>query len=253
MILVMGGTSDARDLVERLENSQIVYTTVTANTAHLSRFNKLPKVHLVGPLDNTQLVNVIKDYEIKKLVDATHPFAVNASLNAIAACDKCNIPYFRLERPRVKIPASDLIRIASDFNGAVRLTQELEGIERILLSIGVRHLEYFQELIEDESREVYCQVLDVPESLELAQRSGIPLDRILTANGVPTVENIHRILVDFQLDLMIFKESGYQGGTDAKIEAGMMTDTQMILIDRPRINYPNSFESVEDLISHLKV
>jgi precorrin-6A/cobalt-precorrin-6A reductase len=58
--------------------------------------------------------------------------------------------------------------------------------------------------------------------------------------------------MDFQLDLMVFKESGYQGGTDAKIEAGMMTDTQMILIDRPRINYPKIFESVEDLVSFFR-
>jgi precorrin-6A/cobalt-precorrin-6A reductase len=252
MILVMGGTSEARDLIENLDNSQVVYTTITANTTHLSRFNKLPKIHLVGPLDSIQLVNIIKNYEIKYLIDATHPFAVNASSNAIDACNECRIPYFRLERPRVEIPASDLIRIVSDFNGAVRVIQELEGVQRILLSIGVKHLEYFLELFEDESREVYCQVLDVPESLEMARSYGIPLDRILTANGVPTVENIYRILQEFQLDLMVFKESGYQGGTDAKIEAGMMTNTRMISIDRPLINYPKVFESVEDLVSFLR-
>lgn len=252
MILVMGGTSDARDLIERLDNSQIVYTTVTENNAHLSRFNKFPKIHLAGPLDGNQLVNVIKNYEIKKLIDATHPFAVNASLNAVDACRQCEIPYFRLERPRVKIPPTDLISIVPDFKGAIQVIKNFEGKKRILLSIGVKHLEYFQELINDETREIYCQVLDVPESLEMARKYGIPLDRILTADGVPTVENIHRILQEFQLDLMVFKESGKRGGTDAKIEAGMMTDTRMILIDRPKIEYPKIFESVEDLVSFFK-
>jgi precorrin-6A/cobalt-precorrin-6A reductase len=247
----MGGTSEARDLVEHLDVSKIVYATTTRNPAHLARFRLLPQVHLIGPMSCAQIVKVIKDYEIKRLVDATHPFAVNASINAIAACGECEIDYFRLERSRVDIPATELIRIISDFDRAARVIREMVDKKRVLLSIGVKHLGYFRELFEDPEYEVYCQVLDIPESLEMAGRCGIPLDRVLAADGVPTMENVHRILMDFQLDLMVFKESGYQGGTDAKIEAGMITKTPMILIDRPQISYPAAFESVEDLVSSL--
>ena len=247
----MGGTSEARDLVERLDVSNIVYATTTRNPAHLSRFRSLPQVHLIGPMDRAQIVRVVENYDIQKILDATHPFAVNASENAIAACAECGIDYFRLERPRVEVPATELIRIISSFDRVARIIREMVDKKRVLLSIGVKHLDYFRELIEDEEYEVYCQVLDIPESLEMAGRCGIELDRILTADGVPTMENVHRILMDFQLDLMVFKESGYRGGTDAKIEAGMVTKTPMILIDRPQINYPKVYDRVEDLVSSL--
>jgi precorrin-6A/cobalt-precorrin-6A reductase len=242
MILVMGGTSEAREIVDSLDASQIVYTTVTKNSAHLAHFKRLPKIHLTGPLDRTQLVKAIKNNNIKKVIDATHPFAATASLNAIAACRECEIGYLRLERARVEIPMSDLIRTVSDFGEAVRVMRDTTGAKRIFLSIGVNNLGYFPEFIEDESREVYCQVLDIPESLETAKGYGVPLDRILASRGVPTMESIHRILAEFRPDLMVFKESGYQGGTDAKIEAGLITETPMIIIDRPQINYPALFE-----------
>ncbi len=251
MILVMGGTSEARDLVECLDVSKIVYATTTRNPAHLSRFRSFPQVHLIGPMNRAQIVRVIENYDVKKLLDATHPFAVNASANAIAACAECKIDYLRLERPRVEIPHTELIRIISSFDRAARVIREMVDKKRILLSIGVKHLRYFRELFEDPEYEVYCQVLDIPESLEMAGRCGIPLDRVLTADGVPTMENVHRILMDFQLDLMVFKESGYRGGTDAKIKAGMVTKTPMILIDRPQITYPAAYDSVEDLVSML--
>ncbi len=251
MILVMGGTSEARDLVENFDISKIVYATTTRNPAHLARFRSLPQVHLIGPMNRAQIVRVVENYNIRKLLDATHPFAENASTNAIAACAECEIDYFRLERPRVEVPASELIRIVSSFDRAAELIREMEDKKRLLLSIGVKHLGYFRELFEDSEYEVYCQVLDIPKSLEMAERCGIPLDRVLTSDGVPTMENVHRILMDFQLDLMVFKESGYRGGTDAKIEAGMITKTPMVLVDRPQINYPKVFESVEELVSSL--
>lgn len=252
MILVMGGTSEARDLVERLDISKIVYATTTRNPAHLARFSQLPQVHLIGPMNRAQIVRVIENYDVEKLLDATHPYAVNASVNSIAACAECKIDYFRLERPRVNIPATELIRIISDFDRAARVIREMKDKKRVLLSIGVKHLGHFRELLDDAEYEVYCQVLDIPESLEMARICGIPLDRVLTSDGVPTMESVHRILMDFQLDLMVFKESGYRGGTDAKIEAGLITKTPMILIDRPHIDYPKVFESVEDLVSSLQ-
>ena len=238
MILVMGGTSEARDLVNDLDASNIVYTTVSRNQAHLARFHQLPRIHLVGPLDCAQLVATINNNGIKKLVDATHPFAVEASLNAIAACGECSIPYFRFERPRVNILSSDLIRIVPDFDEAVRLIQESPDTERMLLSIGVNHLAPFQKLIRDPAREVYCQVLDSPSSMELAQGYGFLPDRILTVQGVPQVDDIRRRLNQLHINMMVFKESGYRGGTNAKIKAGCETKTPMIIIDRPKVNYP---------------
>lgn len=250
MIMVMGGTSEARDLVNHLDDSQVVYTTVTRNSTHLARFRHLPQVHLVGPLDRDQLSAAIRHNNIQKLIDATHPFAVRASLNAITACRECSIPYLRLERPPIKTPSSDLLRCVSNFDEAVKLIRDGDEpkAKRILLAIGINYLEYFRELIQNPDHTVYCQILNSPASWEQAKKYGILPESILAVEGVPIMEEVCSRLDKLRVDLMVFKESGYQGGTDAKIKAGLLTRTPMILINRPQIDYPVVFQKIEDVI-----
>ncbi|MEG0380035.1 MAG: precorrin-6A/cobalt-precorrin-6A reductase, partial [Eubacterium sp.] len=103
MILVLGGTYDSRMLTEALleQGRAVLYSSVTAyNTASLP---ESPLLMLnIGALEKGDMENLMGEKGVTLCVDATHPYAKEVSINAIAVCQSVGIPYVRLERPRLK-------------------------------------------------------------------------------------------------------------------------------------------------------
>jgi precorrin-6A/cobalt-precorrin-6A reductase len=97
MILVLAGTKDGREIAERLKlkGFEVIASTVTDYGASL--FSEGIKVHK-GALDELSLIDFIYKNYIDVVVDATHPFAKDVSINAINACNKTGIKYIRYER-----------------------------------------------------------------------------------------------------------------------------------------------------------
>src|SRR3989338_4053192 len=100
MILVMSGTADGRELVQELNRrgKKLLTTVATAYGSSLYEDMGLSELCVEGKLDKNGLVKFIEDNGIDTIIDATHPYAKEASKNAIAACQVKGIRYIRLER-----------------------------------------------------------------------------------------------------------------------------------------------------------
>ena len=68
--------------------------------------------------------------------------------------------------------------------------------------------------------------------------------------------DLNRALFEsFGADVIVTKDSGKIGGVDSKIEAAQDLKIPVVMIDRPRIDYPNltqNFDEVLKLIGELK-
>ncbi len=139
-ILILGGTAEARDLATALAG---MGHEVTTSLAGRTRDPKLPEGSEVrtggfGGVDG--LAAYLKVEGFQRLVDATHPYAVEISRNAASAAEATGIPLVRLTRPAWVEPQYAFWKHAVDFDAAAKL---LPPGARALLTIGHRGLEPF--------------------------------------------------------------------------------------------------------------
>lgn len=93
-VLILGGTSEARDLAARLVDGGYDVTSSLAGRVSEPRL-PVGKVRIGGFGGVDGLRAALVDYDL--VVDATHPFAQGMTANAAAACTE--VPLLRLARP----------------------------------------------------------------------------------------------------------------------------------------------------------
>ncbi|HLR83694.1 MAG TPA: cobalt-precorrin-6A reductase [Nocardioidaceae bacterium] len=94
-LLILGGTSEARELAARLVDDADITSSLAGRVAE----PRLPvgNVRIGGFGGVPGLRKALVEYDA--VVDATHPFALGMSANAAAACALDGVPLLRLERP----------------------------------------------------------------------------------------------------------------------------------------------------------
>ena len=167
----------------------------------------LEAVCLQGRLDTSGFSRLIKERGVATVVDATHPYAIEVSQNAMDACKKTNIRYLRFEREEMVIPAHPLIHRVQTMAEAVDKSRTLG--KRIFLTTGISSVARFVVLKEE--KELYVRILPIPEHIALCLDMGIPPTNIIAMHG-PFSEDLNRAMFrQYQINTMVTKESGGQG------------------------------------------
>ncbi|MBM7647829.1 precorrin-6A/cobalt-precorrin-6A reductase [Bacillus ectoiniformans] len=248
MILFLAGTSDARELAVQIHKNgyQLVATVVTESAAENLRSANIPV--RVGRLNFRQMRQLVEDDEIKLIIDASHPFAEEASKTAMEAADLEDIPYIRYERPD-EIFSHALITEVDTYEDAALLAKKHRGV--VMLTTGSKTLSTFTRHLQAEGIRFICRMLPNKENMEKCETLHIPQKDIIAIQG-PFSTDLNKALYEqYGVTLMITKESGKVGAMDEKIEAAISLGIPVLLIKRPRITYINectSFEQVNELI-----
>jgi precorrin-6A/cobalt-precorrin-6A reductase len=135
-ILILGGTSEARELAGRLVAlRQDVVTSLAGVTAE----PLLPEgeVRRGGFGGVEGLSTYLTAGKVDVMIDATHPFAAQISANAVAAAAQTGVKLLRLERPEWKPEAGDKWRDVVDMNEAIAT---LPDHARVFVSTGRKGL-----------------------------------------------------------------------------------------------------------------
>ena len=85
MILVLGGTSEARELAELLDAAGVRFVSSLAGRVAKPRL-PVGAVQIGGFGGVDGLRAYLAEHRVDAVVDATHPFAEGMTRNAIAAC-----------------------------------------------------------------------------------------------------------------------------------------------------------------------
>jgi precorrin-6A/cobalt-precorrin-6A reductase len=250
MILVLAGTSDARGLAVKMKDVgyRPMTTVVTENAAIQLRQEGLD-VH-IGRLTASEMTSFIIKKNIRGVVDASHPFAEEASRNAISAAKEANVPYIRYERDSQAFQYEKLTVVHS-YEEASQVAAEKKGV--IMLTTGSKTLQVFTEkLLGIPDVRLIARMLPRLDNLEKCERLGLPQKNIIAIQGPFTKDFDLALYKQYGVTLMITKESGQVGSVDEKIAAAEELGIEIILISRPSIHYGKIYTDFHSVVEALK-
>jgi precorrin-6A/cobalt-precorrin-6A reductase len=250
-IMVMAGTSDSTVIIKRLKSLEIeIYilaTTVTSYGAEIARSAGADEV-ISKPLPQDELSQIITEHKIDILVDSTHPFAAEATRNAVLASKETGISYLRLERPSTTITEDPLIHPVTSFPEAAQLAKTMSN-DRILHLAGVSTLHYLTQTIEADR--IVARVLPNPYSIKKSLELGLPGENIIAMQGTFSQEFNRALMMEYGAEVVVTKDSGAVGGTTSKINAALELKIPIIVVLRPEIlelEHEKVSSSVEELV-----
>lgn len=250
MILVLAGTSDARELAVRIKESgyELLSTVVTDSAAKSMEEAGLPVQ--VGRLTAQDLVSLIAEKGVRCVVDATHPFAEEASKNAMAASQEAGVPYIRYERESLSAPGSEKLIVVEDYVQAAELAADKKGV--IMLTTGSKTLKIFTDrLLGLPDTTLVARMLPRLDNMQKCEELGLEQKNIVAMQG-PFSKDLNKALYDhYKVTLMITKESGKVGAFDEKVEAALEMGIETIVIGRPKIEYGTKFSDYDSVLTQL--
>lgn len=214
---MFSGTSDGRKLCEMLAEGGHDVTACVA-TEYGASLCKGVRIHC-GRLDADEMAEYIKSSET--VIDATHPYAAEATRNIRYACEKTGIRYIRLLR---ECTPYDGCICVSDIKSAVNCLKETEG--RIFVSTGSKELSEFECIGE----RVRARVLDTDKVRERCRKMNIS-EIIYSIPPYSTEDNIRHFK---DCAWLVTKDSGAAGATAEKLEAARHLGIRVIMISRPQ-------------------
>ncbi len=234
MILILAGTADGRELARDIqaEGYRVLLSAATAYGQELA--GETPA--RAGALDEAGFTGLISDEGIELVVDASHPFAANVSRTAISACELAGVPYVRFERPEVNVPENPLLYKVTSFPEAAEKAGALGDC--IFLTTGSNKLELFVEAPSLRGKRLVARVLPLPDVIRKCLELGLKPADIAAMQGPFGVEMNLAMLIHYGAEVLVSKESGGLGGTDAKITAALELGIPVVLVQRPQIPYP---------------
>lgn len=220
MILVLGGTGEARELAAELVRRGVPVTSSLAGRVARPR---LPDGEVrIGGFGGPEAFAVwLREHRVHAVVDATHPFAERISVSAVAACRAAGVPLLRFERPGWSERPGDRWTWVDDLDGAARAIAGLG--DRVLLTTGRQGLASFAT-IADAWFLIRC--VDPPEP-PLPARVEVILDR-----GPYTVAGELDLIDHHRIELVVTKDSG-GALTEAKLDAARARGLPVIVVRRP--------------------
>ena len=246
-LLVLAGTKDGRDIAEGLcsRGHEVIATTVTKYGADL--FEEGVHVH-TGPLNPANFRSLMECRRIEALVDATHPFAQDISRLAIEVCADLEINYIRFEREKSPGDHYSNVIKAEDWSEAAGI---LQGYDDIFLTIGSRNLKAFSHLLKMRKR-VIARVLPLSSVIKHCESLGLCPDNIIAMRGPFSVEMNLVMFEETGAKIVVTKDSGSVGGVPEKIEAARALGIPVIIVERPRVDYPDMASDMEGIVARLR-
>ncbi|MBD2136784.1 cobalt-precorrin-6A reductase [Anabaena sp. FACHB-1237] len=246
-ILILGGTSDAKELANQLANMPKIAdkTQVFSSLAGRTRapFSPIGNVRIGGFGGVDGLVNYLEEMQINILVDATHPFASQISENAATAAKIVNIPHLMLVRSAwIKLPDDQWLEVENNIAAAKVLASEKNDIHRVFLTIGRQEISTFAHL---QNIWFLMRMIDLPDV-----NSVIPLGKILCDRGPFSLEDEKQILTEYKIDTIVSKNSG-GNATYAKIIAARELGLKVIMVQRPILPSGEQVPDVETALQWL--
>ena len=140
------------------------------------------------------------------------------------------------------------ISLTSVYTPMVFIGHQLYIPQTINLMHGSKALE---ELINIQDNNVYVRILPTTKSIENAEKLGFLPNQILAIQG-PFSESLEREFLDFyKIGFMLTKDSGDVGGTDKKILACQKLGVKILALSRPKVDYYNVFNNIDNLIDEI--
>ena len=240
-VIVFAGTTEGRMLSEYLSGQQVPVTACVATEygETLLPENAWLRVH-AGRMNQEQIKDYIREQKAELVVDATHPYAAEASENVYKACADASAEYIRLIREPGQTEASDAVHVSS-VDEAVEYLRQTSG--NILATTGSKELKKYT-MIPDYGKRVFARVLSTGEVAKVCERLGFCGRNLICMQGPFSEELNTAMLRQFDCRYLVTKETGRAGGFEEKIRAAKKAGAKVILVGRPKEQKGYSYHEV---------
>ena len=224
-VIVFSGTTEGRVFSRELAalGTEVLVSVATPLGAEEQGEMSGITVHC-GRLTPEEMILLLQGADL--CVDATHPYAVDATKNIHTACKTVGIEYHRLLRAESPLPAGSMV--FSSASHAAEFLAQTQG--NILLATGAKELSTFAAL---EPERLFPRVLPTRDGIAACEGANIPHKNIIAMQG-PFSYALNRALMEqFHIRFLVTKDGGTAGGFTEKAEAARDTGAQLIVIRRP--------------------
>lgn len=233
-ILLLGGTSEARELATRLEGHEVVSSLAGRVAAPV-----LPDgdVRVGGFGGVSGLVDHLREHSFDAVVDATHPFAEHITAHAAEAAREAGVRHLLLRRPGFELREEYVV--VPDVHAAAAT---IEPESHVFLTIGRQQVAAFLHV----DAWFLVRAIDPPHALP--PRHVLVLDR-----GPFAVADERALMERHGIDTLVTKDSGGEA-TAAKLEAAADLGVRVVVVARPPL--PDGLkpvETVDEVLDRLAV
>jgi precorrin-6A/cobalt-precorrin-6A reductase len=239
-VLILGGTSNWRELAERLASDARHEPLLSfAGRTHSLQAPRVP-VRVGGFGGAEGLAAFLGQGGFQALVDATHAFAARISSNAVCASASSKTPLLRLEQPAWTPAPGDRWLDAADMAEAATLLGAAP--RRVFLAIGRLELAAFRSAPQ---HEYLIRAVDdfVPE---------LPRARVLAARGPFELAAEQGLLARERIDVVVSKNAGTPS-TYAKLAAARALGLPVVMVARPLLPPAETVHDVAAALAWLRL
>ena len=239
-ICIFGGTTEGRRLAEFLRGQGGRVTVCVATEYGEALIPESDDVRvLAGRMDAAGMAALLEQRRFDAVVDATHPFATEASRNILAACEAAHMEYVRLCRggtePDGDAVVVDSVEAAADFLAA--------HAGNALIATGGKALAPYARVPEYQGR-LWARVLPMAASLSACEEAGFPPSHVIAMQGPFSVEMNAATLRQIRAEWLVTKDSGDIGGLREKLEAARLAGARCVVVGRPEAGDGEDFAGV---------
>jgi precorrin-6A/cobalt-precorrin-6A reductase len=239
-ILILGGTSEARQLAGRLADRRDLKVTLSlaGRTAHPAAQPVPVRVGGFGGTD--RLAAYLADQRIDVLVDATHPYAATMAAHAAEAAARAKVPIVALRRKPWAAIAGDNWTEVEDIGGAVAALGA--SPRRVFLAIGRKEVGAFADAPQHDY--LIRSVDPVEPPLD------VPRAAYIVARGPFSENDESALLKQHRIEVVVAKNSGGKA-TKGKIAAARALGVKVIMLRRPALPDVPAADTVQNAIAWL--
>ena len=256
---MFAGTSEGRELAMALEEAGRSCDICVATGYGAGIIKECTAIHHIhtGRLDAQEMAALMKRIGAETVVDATHPYAAEASANIREAAKTAHCRYLRLLREAGSLSGADedadalqgaqgsLVTFVDSVEEAVAFLADKPG--HILAATGSRELEKYTAL-KDATERVTARVLSTPESVRVASGLGFQGKNLICMQGPFSEEINYAMLKETGSSWMVTKESGKAGGFPEKVRAARRAGAGLVVVGRPAQGEGYSPDEIRQLL-----
>lgn len=246
-IIIFAGTIEGRKLVEYLDTQNVKMHVCVTTEYGKKLIVKSENVSISSnKLNEMEMEELFTNTNPQFVIDATHPYAAEASKNIKEACNKTNIEYIRLIRPSASTHGINLCRYFTDVESAIDYICTVNG--NVLLTIGSKELHRFIRIPGYKDR-IFARVLSLSQVVEESSKLGFEGRNLICMQG-PFTEEINLSMIKMlNIKYLVTKDSGNAGGFSEKINAARKANIEAIIIGRPVSEEGYSYKECIKLIN----
>lgn len=228
-VLVFAGTTEGYEICRFLADHQ-VQTKGFVATEYGSKSlteNEYLTVQ-TGRLDEAAMEQIFAQEKPEMVLDATHPYAAEVTVNIRTACEKTQIPYRRVLRES-GVHEDKAVYVES-VQAAAQYLDQTQG--NVLLTTGSKELAGFTGM-KDYQERLYARVLSLPNVMQACAELGFEGKHLIGMQGPFSRELNAAMLRQYHCKYLVTKDTGKAGGFQDKIDAALECDAVPVIIGRP--------------------